>query len=242
MVLLVLAIVWGVLLVSWLRSRRQDTASLTRSARSADTSRCWSELRRPPSRRPTGSVLVGSPGHVIPAYRPRGVLRGPVIPAGSWSERRRGLRPPSAAALRRRQAQKRRRDVFFALLAGVVGSLPAGHLPRAVDHVVRAGDLRHRLRPSTWPCWSGPQPGGRAGAQAHLHAVPVSAPPDRGRPTTSATALATATWASAGPPTESGSGAGGRAGAAGRLRSSAPSASWLRRTWRERRDWPAAGG
>jgi hypothetical protein len=41
----------------------------------------------------------------------------------------RSLRPQSAAVLRRRQVQKRRRDVFFALLAGVVGSFALALIP-----------------------------------------------------------------------------------------------------------------
>jgi hypothetical protein len=40
-----------------------------------------------------------------------------------------GLRPPSVAMRRRRQAQKRRRDVFFALLAGVVGTFLLAIIP-----------------------------------------------------------------------------------------------------------------
>jgi hypothetical protein len=126
-VLLVLAIVWGVLLVSWLRSRRQNTAydsvgtfrrHLTVLERAAPSTVA------PANRLRTGGV----PEHVIPAYRPPGVGRGGHsgrLVAGASG----GLRPPSAAALRRRQAQRRRRDVFFVLLAGVVGSFLLAMLP-----------------------------------------------------------------------------------------------------------------
>jgi hypothetical protein len=126
-VLLVLAVIWGVLLVSWLRSRRQDTAydsvgtfrrHLTVLERAAPSTVA------PANRLRTG----GLPGHVIPAYRPPGAGRGgysgrPAMAAAG------GLRPPSPTVLRRRQAQRRRRDIFFVLLAGVVGSLLLAILP-----------------------------------------------------------------------------------------------------------------
>ncbi len=126
MVLLVLAVVWGVLLVSWLRSRRQNTAydsvgtfrrHLTVLERAAPSTVA------PANRLRTGGV----PGHVIPAYRPRGAGRGGQ--SGRLGVAPGGLRPPSAADLRRRQAQRRRRDVFFVLLAGVVGSFLLAILP-----------------------------------------------------------------------------------------------------------------
>jgi hypothetical protein len=126
-VLLVLAVIWGVLLVSWLRSRRQDTAydSVGTFRRHLTVlERAAPYTVAPANRLRTGGV----PGHVIPAYRPPGLGRGaqPGRPAVGAAG---GLRPPSPAALRRRQAQRRRRDVFFVLLAGVVGSFVLAILP-----------------------------------------------------------------------------------------------------------------
>jgi hypothetical protein len=126
-VLLVLAVVWGVLLVSWLRSRRQDTAydsvgtfrrHLTVLERAAPATVA------PANRLRTGGVA----GHVIPAYRPPGAVRGGYAARPGPSPVA-GLRPPSPAALRRRQAQRRRRDIFFVLLAGVAGSFLLAIIP-----------------------------------------------------------------------------------------------------------------
>ncbi len=76
MVLLVLAIVWGVLLVSWLRSRRQDTAydSVGTFRRHLTVL----ERAAPPTVVPANRLRTGGApvGHVIPAYRPRGAVRG----------------------------------------------------------------------------------------------------------------------------------------------------------------------
>jgi hypothetical protein len=126
-VLLVLAIIWGVLLVSWLRSRRQDTAydSVGTFRRHLTVL----ERAAPSSVTPANRLRsVGAPGHAIPAYRPPAAVRGGyagrpgVGPAVS-------LRPPSPASVRRRQAQRRRRVVFFVLLAGVLGSFFLAIIP-----------------------------------------------------------------------------------------------------------------
>lgn len=127
MVLLVLAIIWGVLLVSWLRSRTEGTFSdsvgtfrrhlsvLERAAPSTVT---------PANRLRSGPVAGRA---TIPPYRPSSTIRGqrigpssrPAAPAAPAA----ALRPSGESVMRRRRSQKRRRDVFFALAAGVFGSL-----------------------------------------------------------------------------------------------------------------------
>jgi hypothetical protein len=126
-VLLVLAIIWGVLLVSWLRSRRQDTAydsvgTFRRHLRVLE--RAAPSTVAPANRLRTS----GAGGHAIPAYRAPGAVRGGYAGRpGAASPA--PLRPPSPAARRRRQAQRRRRDVFFVLLAGVLGSFVLAIIP-----------------------------------------------------------------------------------------------------------------
>jgi hypothetical protein len=128
-VLLVLAIVWGALLVSWLRSRRQDTAydsvgtfrrHLTVLERAAPSTVIPANRLR----------TAGAPGgHAIPAYRPPGAVRGGYASRPAAAGPASGLRPVSPAVLRRRQAQRRRRDIFFVLLAGVAGSFLLAIIP-----------------------------------------------------------------------------------------------------------------
>ncbi|HEY3811165.1 MAG TPA: hypothetical protein VGL49_07005 [Acidimicrobiales bacterium] len=122
MVLLVLAIVWGVLLVSWLRSRTEgtfyDSVGTFRRHLSV-LERAAPATMAPANRLRSGPIA----GRVVSAYRPAPArLTGRPV-AGI------GRRPATAAALRRRQTQKRRRDVFFALLAGVVGSFLLAMIP-----------------------------------------------------------------------------------------------------------------
>ena len=126
MVLLVLAVVWGVLLVSWLRSRRQDTAydSVGTFRRHLTVL----ERAAPSTVAPANRLRTGAGGHVIPAYRPPGTSRGGYANRPGTGPAA-GLRPPSPAVLRRRQAQRRRRDVFFVLLAGVIGSFLLAIIP-----------------------------------------------------------------------------------------------------------------
>ena len=128
MVLLILAVVWGVLLVSWLRSRTQGTSydSVGRFRRHLTVL----ERAAPATVAPANRLRAGPvAGRGVPAYR------SPALPRRGNSSRLTvlgpgaGLRPPSPAALRRRQVQRRRRDVFFALLAGVVGSFLLAVLP-----------------------------------------------------------------------------------------------------------------
>jgi hypothetical protein len=127
-VLLVLAMVWGVLLVSWLRSRRQDTAydsvgtfrrHLTVLERAAPSTVV------PANRLRTSGAAAG---HAIPAYRPPRVYRGGYASRPGPAPAA-GLRPFAPTALRRRQAQRRRRDIFFVLLAGVAGSFLLAIIP-----------------------------------------------------------------------------------------------------------------
>ena len=127
MVLLVLAIIWGVLLVSWLRSRTQGTFSdsvgtfrrhLTVLERAAPSTVA-------PANRLRSGPVAGRVG--IPPYRSLAAIRGQRIgsaarlapPVAAPPPRR-----PSAESLMvRKRSQKRRRDVFFAIVAGVFGSL-----------------------------------------------------------------------------------------------------------------------
>ena len=117
MVLLLLALIWGALLVSWLRSRTATTFS-----DSVGTFRRHLnvlERTTPVSVRPANRLYEPRARQIGSTYAAR--------PAGPG----RITRPMAgnAAALRRRQAQKRRRDVFFALLAGAVGALALALVP-----------------------------------------------------------------------------------------------------------------
>jgi len=122
-VLLVLAIIWGVLLVSWLRSRTEGTfADSVGTFRRHLTvlERTTPSVVAPANRLRSGPVAGRSS---IPPYRASARIPGqrlaPQRPAGPAS---RPMARPQAPAARRR-SQKRRRDVFFALIAGMIGSL-----------------------------------------------------------------------------------------------------------------------
>lgn len=116
MVLLLLALIWGALLISWLRSR-----SATGFSDSVGT-----------FRRHLNVLERTTPTTVRPANRlsePSGrYAPGPTFTTGAPVRRSRPV-AANAAALRRRQTQKRRRDVFFALLAGTVGFFALALLP-----------------------------------------------------------------------------------------------------------------
>ncbi|HET7522853.1 MAG TPA: hypothetical protein VFJ79_01780 [Acidimicrobiales bacterium] len=123
-VLLVLAIIWGVLLVSWLRSRTEGTfADSVGTFRRHLTvlERTTPSVVAPANRLRSGPVAGRSS---IPPYRASSRIPGqglaPHRPAGPVA-RPMAARPQAPAA--RRRSQKRRRDVFFALIAGVIGSL-----------------------------------------------------------------------------------------------------------------------
>lgn len=123
MVLLVLAIVWGILLVSWLRSRAEGTFSdsVGTFRRHLSVLEKAAPYRVPPANRLRGPAP-------IPAYRAPAAIRGERIGA-TRPLANPARRPVTPTALRRRQSQKRRRDVFFALLAGVVGSFLIAIIP-----------------------------------------------------------------------------------------------------------------
>jgi hypothetical protein len=138
-VLLVLAIVWGVLIVSWLRSRGERTFS-----DSVGTFRrhlTVLERATPGTVAPANRLRSGPMGgRSIPPYRPAApshrsaapTVRGPRAggPARPASSRLgRDLRSSGAARLRHRQAQRRRRDILFALAAGAAGSLLLALIP-----------------------------------------------------------------------------------------------------------------
>ena len=120
MVLLVLAIVWGILLVSWLRSRAEG--SFADSVGTFRRHLTVLEKAAPYKVAPANRLRGPAP---IPAYRPPNPLGKSVAAARVGAVRR----TPTATALRRHQTQKRRRDVFFALLAGVVGSFLLAMIP-----------------------------------------------------------------------------------------------------------------
>lgn len=138
MVLLVLALVWGALLISWLRSRsvntfgdsvgtfRRDLTVLQRAT--PNTVRPANRLRDGHGRSQAGSGL-----RAVPAIRGTRIEAAPDRdPVGRRASTGARLTRPVAgnsAALRRRQVQKRRRDVFFALLAGAAGSLVLALVP-----------------------------------------------------------------------------------------------------------------
>jgi hypothetical protein len=136
-VLLVLGIVWAVLLVSWLRSRTDGTFSDSVGA----FRRHLSVLERaaPSTVTPANRLRSGPIGGRGPAlYRPpaRSAVPGRAYPSRSTGAApfgaapfAGGRRPISPAVRRRHQAQKRRRDVFFALLAGVVGTFLVALIP-----------------------------------------------------------------------------------------------------------------
>lgn len=134
MVLLLLALVWGALLVSWLRSRTATTFSDSVGSfrRNLNVLERATPAVVSPANRLRDSRRLG-PSR-LPATRPLGYrATRPGSPAAL--DRRPGrsrLSPPvaaSSAALRRRQAQKRRRDVFFALSAGAAGSFALALIP-----------------------------------------------------------------------------------------------------------------
>jgi len=113
-VLLLLALIWGALLVSWFRSRSATTFSDSVGS----------------FRRHLNVLERTTPTTVRPANRlsDRAPRYGASFSTGAPSRRTRPV-AASASALRRRQAQKRRRDVFFALVAGTVGFFALALLP-----------------------------------------------------------------------------------------------------------------
>lgn len=129
MVLLVLALVWGALLISWLRSRSVNT--LGDSVGTFRRHLTVLERATPGGVLPANRLRDGARPGSTPARRGapaplRGTrIGGPVALARPATGPGRISRPmaANAAVLRRRQIQKRRRDVFIALVAGAVGSL-----------------------------------------------------------------------------------------------------------------------
>jgi hypothetical protein len=119
-VLLVLAVIWAILLVSWLRSWTDgsfsDSVRLFRRHLSV-LERATPVRVAPANRLRSGHVGGRQPLRSFPALRSR------------YGSRSIGLRPSTSAARRRRQAQKRRRDVLFALLTGVIGTFVLALMP-----------------------------------------------------------------------------------------------------------------
>lgn len=141
MVLLVLALVWGALLISWLRSRTVNT--LGDSVGTFRRHLTVLERATPTTVTPANRLKEGRPAGRIPPGRTVPAIQGTRIgsPVESATQpRARSVRPAAgghlsrpmagnSAALRRRQVQKRRRDVFLALLAGAAGSLLLALIP-----------------------------------------------------------------------------------------------------------------
>lgn len=130
MVLLVLAIIWGVLLVSWLRSRTEGTFSDsvgTFRRHLTVLERTTPSLVAPANRLRSGPVAGRA---TIPPYRrassPGQPVGAPIRQPGGPQRAGAPVRNPRSrpqSSVARRRSQKRRRDVFFAMLAGVLGSL-----------------------------------------------------------------------------------------------------------------------
>jgi len=142
-VLLVLAIVWGAVFVSWLRSRSGGGFSDSVGAfrRHLIVLERATPVTVLPANRMRSGPIAGRP---IPAYRTAGTLQPGRRPALSAPSGNSAVRAPAgtgrasaAAVLRRRQVQQRRRNLFFALLAGMLGSLLLAILPslRAMIYV-----------------------------------------------------------------------------------------------------------
>ncbi len=121
MALVVLLLVWGALIATWLRSRAQDggfsdpVGTFNRHLRVLE--------KTSPPRYAAANQRRPGRGAPIAPYRP-----APMVSAAPAVAAPRA-RTTAQAARRRSQSQKRRRDVFFALLAGVVGSLILGIIP-----------------------------------------------------------------------------------------------------------------
>lgn len=140
MVLLVLAIVWGVLLVSWLRSRSERTFSdsvgtfrrhLTVLERATPATVAPANRLRSSQRWAPGATKVAPYRSQVPSAR--GPRPATLARTGSGRPVGASLRISNAARLRHRQAQRRRRDVLFALLAGTIGSLLLALIPGVSD-------------------------------------------------------------------------------------------------------------
>jgi hypothetical protein len=156
LVLLVLAVVWGVVLVSWLRSRAQATFGdpVGTFRRHLTVLEHTAPSIVPAANRLRPTTRAAAPGG-IPPYRAPGVPSGRAGSApGRRPERPTPRQSPayapgasaasgSAAAQRRRMAKKRRRDVFFALIAAALGSLVLGLIPglRVMLYVQVLSDL-----------------------------------------------------------------------------------------------------
>lgn len=122
MALLVLLLVWGALIATWLRSRAQDggfsdpVGTFNRHLRVLEQA-SPSRYAAANQRRPPHAGTIGP-------YRPV-----PSAGLGAQPPAPRRPRPSAGAAARRAESRKRRRDVFFALLAGTLGSLVLGVVP-----------------------------------------------------------------------------------------------------------------
>jgi hypothetical protein len=131
-VLLVLAVVWGVVGFSWLRSRARATFGDPVGAfrRHLNVLENTAPVTvRPANRMRIGATLPGS-GLAGPRATAISRLSDPEPARTARPGVRYGApRPSSAAAMRRRQALKRRRDVLFALVGGAAGFLLLGLVP-----------------------------------------------------------------------------------------------------------------
>jgi predicted lipid-binding transport protein (Tim44 family) len=131
-VLLVLAVVWGVVGFSWLRSRARATFGDPVGAFRRHLNVL--EHTAPATVQPANRLRLGAtlPGSGIAGPRATAISRLSDPELGRAT--RPGVRPgvprqSSAAAMRRRQMLKRRRDVLVALVAGAGGTLLLGLVP-----------------------------------------------------------------------------------------------------------------
>ncbi len=117
MVLLLLAVVWGLVLFSWLRSRTADGAfsdSVGTFRRHLRVLGQTAPVTVQPANRMRSGYVAGRPPTTY------GQPSSPTMRAVTPRYGRPPLRPPTTAAIRRREAQKRRRNVMLLLMA-IVG-------------------------------------------------------------------------------------------------------------------------
>jgi hypothetical protein len=132
-VLVVLAVVWGLVLFSWLRSRSADGAfsdSVGTFRRHLRVLERTSPVMIQPANRMRSGYVAGRPPTVYGRRQPVAVR-----PAASGYARP-ALRPPTTASIRRRESQKRRRNVLLVLMAIVGVTMLAAAYSKSRDAVV----------------------------------------------------------------------------------------------------------
>ncbi len=143
MVLLVLALIWAVVLLSWLRSRTAGSFgdSIGSFRRHLHVLERTGPLTVLPANRMRGPSPIDAPAFAPVSLRPR-ISEPPPLPslaarraagAGPAGYRSAGVRAgapgPSPATLRRRHSQKRRRDLLLILVGLAALTLVLGFIP-----------------------------------------------------------------------------------------------------------------